>query len=178
MDDYASMIEVVFRRLNRAKEEMERKEQHPKFLPLPDIIFTDGGKGHVRAIKTVADTFDFNIVVLGLVKNTKHKLKALVKDDGVEESILSFKNSSKLLNEISEEVHRYAIDYHRNLRSKSMLKNSIEDIEGIGKNKSKNLFIHFKTIENMKLATIAQIQEVKGINEDLAKKVYEFFHGQ
>lgn len=173
-NDYGSMVEVVFRRLNRAKKEMDGNDENPRFLPLPDIIFVDGGIGHVNAIKNVVDTFGFNIKVLGLGKNNKHKLKEVVKNNEEARNIRDFEYAKKLLNDISEEVHRYAIDYHKNLRSKSFLKTTLEEIDGIGKVKCKNLLIHFKNLEEIKNASVEEIMKVDGMNESLAKKVKDY----
>lgn len=173
-NDYGSMVEVVFRRLNRAKKEMDGNDENPRFLPLPDIIFVDGGIGHVNAIKNVVDTFGFNIKVLGLGKNNKHKLKEVVKNNEEARNIRDFEYAKKLLNDISEEVHRYAIDYHKNLRSKSFLKTTLEEIDGIGKVKCKNLLTHFKNLEEIKKASVEEIMKVDGMNESLAKKVKDY----
>ena len=173
-NDYGSMVEVVFRRLNRARKEMEEQDENARFLPLPDIIFVDGGIGHVNAIKNVVDTFGFNIKVLGLGKNNKHKLTEVVKDSEEARNIKDFEYAKKLLNDISEEVHRYAIDYHKNLRSKSFLKTTLEEIEGIGKVKCRNLLTHFKNLEEIKNASLAEIMKVDGMNEALAKKVKDY----
>ncbi|WP_290771338.1 excinuclease ABC subunit UvrC [Anaerofustis sp.] len=173
-NDYGSMVEVVFRRLNRAKKELDEHEDNPRFLPLPDIIFVDGGIGHVNAVRNVVSTFGFNIKVLGLGKNNKHKLKEVVKNNEESKNIKEFEYAQKLLNDISEEVHRYAIDYHKNLRSKSFLKTTLEEIDGIGKVKCRNLLMHFKNMEDLKKASIEEISKVDGMNEALAKKVKEY----
>ncbi|MCR2032086.1 excinuclease ABC subunit UvrC [Anaerofustis stercorihominis] len=174
-NDYGSMVEVVFRRLNRAQKELKENDGNPRFLPLPDIIFVDGGIGHVNAVKNVVDTFNFNIKVLGLGKNNKHKLKEVVKSNEEARNIRDFEFAVKLLNDISEEVHRFAIDYHKNLRSKSFLKTTLEEIEGIGKVKCRNLLKHFKNMEDLKNAPIEEIIKVDGMNEELAKKVKDHF---
>lgn len=174
-DDYASMVEVVFRRLNRALSEIESNEENPKFLPIPDIIFADGGKAHVNAIKNVVDTFEFKISVFGLVKDSRHHLRALVNENGEEILLKSFNNARFLLNDISEEVHRFAIDYHRNLRSKSFFKSSLEQIDGVGKVKCLNLLKAFKNMENIKNASMEDLLKVDGINEKLAYNIMKYF---
>lgn len=172
-NDYGSMVEVVFRRLNRAYNEIKNNEPNPRFLPLPNIIFADGGLSHVNAVKNVVDSFNFDIKVLGLAKNSKHKLKEVVKSKEEVKSIKDFKYATKILNDISEEVHRYAIGYHKNLRSKSFLKSSLEDIEGIGSVKCKNLLKAFKNMEELKNASIDEIMKVEGMNKELSKRVKE-----
>lgn len=173
-DDYASMMEVVFRRLNRALLELEEKEENPRFLPVPDVIFVDGGIGHINAVKSMVDAFDFDIKVLGLEKNSRHRLKEVVIDSERSRKISDFDYSVKLLNDISEEVHRYAIDYHRNLRSRNLLKSSLEKIPGIGKVKSKNLMKHFRNMGELKKASIEDIEKVPGMNRELAERVMDF----
>ena len=174
-DDYQSMMEVVFRRLNRAFEEERNGDENPKFLPVPDIIFVDGGVGHVNAVKSIVDAFpDFDIKVLGLEKNSRHRLKEIVTDSTHRKKVSDFDYAVKLLNDMSEEVHRYAIDYHRNMRSRNLLKSSLEDIEGIGKVKSKNLMKHFRNMGELKKASVEEIEKVPGMNRKLAERVKDF----
>ena len=175
-NDYGSMVEVVFRRLNRGIVEQQSKDPNPSFLPFPDVIFVDGGIGHVNAIKNVVDAFNLDIKVLGLGKNNKHQLKEVVKNKYEAKNVKEFDYAFKFLNDISEEVHRFAIDYHRNQRSKSFLKTTLEDINGIGKVKSKNLLKHFKNINEIKKASIEEIVSVQGMNEKLAKDLKDYLN--
>ena len=174
-DDYASMMEVVFRRLNRALMEIESGEENPRFLPVPDIIFVDGGVGHVNAVKSIIAAFpDFDIRVLGLEKNSRHRLREVVIDSDHSRNVRDFDYCPKLLNDISEEVHNYAINYHRSLRSRNLLKSELEKIEGIGKVKSKNLMKHFRNMSELKKASVEDTMKVEGMNRKLAEKVREF----
>lgn len=175
-DDYASMSEVVFRRLNRALEEMQNNEPNPKFLPLPQVIFVDGGLNHINAIKSVITDFKFNITVAGLVKDSKHKLRGLMLSDGTEIRQDNLKYSKKLLNDISEEVHRYAIEYHRMSRSKSMLKTELETIPGIGPKRCMALLKHFTNMEKIQNASVDELMQVDGMSKTAAENIYEYFN--
>ncbi len=175
-NDYGSMGEVVFRRLSRAKEEIETEVSNPKFLPLPEVILVDGGLAHVRTVKSIVENFGYPIIVAGLVKDNKHKLRALMRDDGTEISIKDIKYAARLLNDISEEVHRAAIGYHKIKRSKSMLKTELEDIPGIGKKRSVSLLKVFGSIKRIKNASVEELCAAEGMNISAAQKVYGFYH--
>jgi excinuclease ABC subunit C len=149
-NDYGSMGEVVFRRLSRAKEETENETESPKFLPLPEVILVDGGLAHVHTVKSIVENFG-SVIVAGLVKDSKHNLRGLMLSSGTEINIKDIKYASRLLNEISEEVHRAAIGYHKIKRSKSMLKTELEDIPGIGKSRSVSLLKYFGSVEKSKM---------------------------
>lgn len=175
-NDYGSMGEVVFRRLSRAKEEIESEVSNPKFLPIPEVILVDGGLAHVHTVKSIVENFGYPIIVAGLVKDNKHKLRALMRDDGSEISVRNIKYASRLLNDISEEVHRAAIGYHKIKRSKSMLKTELEDISGIGKNRSVSLLKYFGSIKKIKNASVEELCAAEGMNISAAQKVYAFYH--
>ncbi len=175
-NDYASTAEVVFRRLSRAKTELDDSVKNAKFLPLPQLIFADGGKSHVNTINSVIKDFGYPIVCAGLVKDAKHKLRAVIDSEGNELSLNEFKHSKKLLNEMSEEVHRFAIEYHRASRSKTMLKTQLEEIDSIGKQRCLSLMKHFSTIEAIKKASVEELCKADKMNEASAKKVYEYFN--
>ncbi|MEL7570241.1 MAG: excinuclease ABC subunit UvrC [Eubacteriaceae bacterium] len=176
-DDYAAMGEVVFRRLKRAQEETEDvDETNKKFLPLPDIIFVDGGEAHVKIAKSIVDTFGYDIAIAGLKKDISHKLSALSFNN---ESIplSKLKKCAKFLFNISEEVHRYAYEYHSVKRRQNMLSSVLEQIPQIGEKRRKSLMEYFKNIESIKNATIEDICKVEGINKQTAKIIYEYFKG-
>lgn len=175
-NDYASMSEVVFRRLNRAFEELRDSVSAPKFLPLPDLILVDGGLTHVNTVMGVISTFGYDIEVAGLVKDSKHRLRGIILPDGTEIRQDSFRFAGKILNDISEEVHRYAIEYHRSSRSRSMLKSELSQIEGIGAKKSQALMDRFKNIDAIKNATAEQLAETEGITEKLAENIIRYFN--
>lgn len=175
-DDYASMSEMVFRRLNRAYEELNTSCENPKFLPLPQLIFVDGGLSHINAVKAVVDSFDFDITVAGLVKDNKHKLRGLMLSNGEEIKQDKFKYAKKLLNDISEEVHRYAIEYHRLSRSKSMLKTELETIPGIGQKRCSALLKYFGSLDKIRNAEIEELASVDGMNRQAAENIYRYFN--
>lgn len=176
-DDYASMSEVVFRRLQHAYTEMQENTPNPKFLPLPELILADGGLTHVNAVRSIIKDFGFDIAVAGLVKDSKHKLRGLMLEDGTEIKQSNFKYAKKLLNDISEEVHRFAIEYHRASRSKSMLKSELEDIQGIGPKRVAALMRSLKTIDKIKTASVEELASADGMNLKAAEAVYEYFNG-
>jgi excinuclease ABC subunit C len=133
-DDYASVSEIVFRRLERARAEMEAAAQTPKFLPLPEVILIDGGAAHVKIARQLVLNFGYDIAVAGLVKNSDHKLRALVGADGGEYALAAAGGAAKLLNEMSEAVHKDAVGYHRKSRAKHMVQTELTGIAGIGEN--------------------------------------------
>lgn len=174
-DDYAAMAEAVLRRLKRAQTELlEPKTKLKKFLPLPEIIFVDGGNTHVKIIKSIVENFNFNIVIAGLKKDSNHKLCA-VSYDNSSIALEEFKHSSKLLFNISEEVHRYAYDYHSVKRRQNLLCSELDSIPGIGEKRRAELIKKFKSIENIKNASYEELCEIEGINNSLAKLIIEYF---
>lgn len=175
-NDYASTAELVFRRLSRAKEELEGNVQNPKFLPLPQLIFADGGAAHVNTIKSVIKDFGYPIACAGLVKDSKHKLRAVIDEQGKQMSLADFAHSQKLLYEMSEEVHRFAVEYHRSSRSKAMLKTELEEIQGIGKKRCISLMKHFGTLDSIKQASVEQLSGAPGMNKASAQRVYDYFN--
>ena len=157
------------------KEVIERRIKHSLsgdnkgFGVLPDLILADGGITQIRAIMEVIDEYNLNIPVYGMVKNDKHQTRALIDKDRNE-----IKISTELLNFITifqDEVHNTAIEYHRKLREKEMLKSELDDINGIGEKKRQELLKKFGSIENIKNASIEELTNIKGINEDLAKRI-------
>lgn len=175
-NDYDALEEVLRRRFYRYFEEIKNKDNPKnKFNKLPDLILMDGGIGQVNVALKVLEEFGLNIEVAGMVKDEKHKTRALV-FNGDEISILKDSNSFKLIYKIQEEVHRFAIEYHRSLRTKSVIKSELDEIQGIGPKRKMELIKHFKSIENIKNATIEELMMVKGMNKNLAQKVYEYFH--
>ena len=167
-DDPLCTEEVVTRRLKHSIE-------NPKggFGSLPDLILADGGITQIKAIKRALKKYNLEkqIPVYGMVKDDKHTTRALVNEERKE-----FEISEKLfmfITNLQNEVHNTAIEYHRKLREQGMTKSALDDIEGIGKTKREALINHFRTIEKIKNASIKELQEVKGINEKLAKFIKE-----
>jgi len=177
-DDYAAMGEVIFRRLKRAQEEMLSKNTaYKKFLPLPDVIFVDGGEAHVKIAKNIIETFGFDIKAAGLKKDKYHKLSALsFEDESI--PINTIKECSKFLINISDEVHRYAYEYHSVKRRQSMLSSQLDKVPQIGEKRRKALIDKFKSIENIKNASAEELSETEGINYKIAKIIYNYFNNE
>ncbi len=179
-NDYASMQEIVFRRLSRGLEEQESLSQQApdepegKFSVFPDLLLIDGGVGHVHAVEEVLRALKVDIPVAGMVKDDRHRTDQLF----YMEHMIPIKKEPELyryIASIQEEVHRFAIEYHKQLRSKNMMNSILEDIEGIGEKRRNNLLKHFKSIEKIKTASLAELEEVEGMNKKTAEKVFEHF---
>ena len=163
-DDPKCMEEVVTRRLKHSIE-------NPKggFGLLPDLILADGGITQIRAINNAIRSYDIKIPVFGMVKNDKHQTRALINEERKEIEISE--NLFNFITNFQNEVHNTAIEYHRKVRDKQLTKSALDDIEGIGPKKKEELLKKFKTIKNIKEATVEQIAEIKGINKELAEKI-------
>ena len=168
-NDYASMEEVLTRRYTRAKE------GDPSFTRLPDVILMDGGKGQVHAAEHVLHELGFNIPVAGMVKDDFHRTRGLYFHDR-ELPIKRDSEGFKLLTRIQDEVHRFAIEYHRLLRSKGQVHSVLDDIEGIGPARRKALLRTFKTTEAIRDASVEELLHAPSMNEAAAENVYRFFH--
>ncbi|KRQ87107.1 UvrABC system protein C [Caloramator mitchellensis] len=176
-NDYAALEEVLRRRFNRFVEEMnsDKPEHQKKFNILPDLILMDGGEGQVNIAKKVLEEFSLDIHVAGMVKDDKHRTRGLI-FQGSEIMIYKDSNAFKLVAKVQDEVHRFAIEYHRKLRSKSVVKSSLDEIEGIGSKRKTALLKHFGSIENIKNANIEELSKVEGMNIKAAERVYNYFH--
>lgn len=159
-NDYDSMAEIVDRRI--------------KYGNLPDLILLDGGKGQVSAVKKVLKLHNVEIPLWGMYKDDKHRTKGLISQEKQIE-LDKTSNLYRFVAGIQEEVHNYAITYHRSLRNKSLTKSVLDDIQGIGEKRKKALLNHFKDIENIKKATFEELLEVDGMNKNSCKNVYNFF---
>ena len=168
-DDYASMREVVYRRYSRMIEEG---------TTLPDLILTDGGKGHMESVRQVVeDTLHLNIPIVGLAKNDKHTTSEVLV--GFPPQSIGLKPTDTLfrfLAEIQEEVHRFAITFHRDKRSKSQIASELDSIKGIGESSKKLLLKHFKSVKRISLASLEELTEVLPISR--ASIIYAHFHPQ
>ena len=179
-DDYLAMSEVITRRLGRAAAETDKIEKgileksKAKFLPLPDLILLDGGKGHVHAIAKVLEQTGFSIPLWGMVKDDKHRFRALT--DGEREVMLP-KNSDafRLVGAISEQVHDTAISYHTKLRGKKGLSSELSNIEGVGETRRKKLMKYFRSIGSIAQADMDALLAA-GIDKKTAQNVYDYFH--
>ncbi|MBR3836382.1 MAG: excinuclease ABC subunit UvrC [Clostridia bacterium] len=170
-DDYASMAEVISRRLNRYEEE---KESGEGFGILPDLILLDGGIGQINAVLPIIRAFGYDIPVYGMVKDNKHRTRAIAFDGG-EIAINSKRQAFTLISTIQEEVHRYSVAYHHQKHRKSMFNATLTKIEGVGEKKSKALLKHFKTISAIKEASVDELCKAEGINRSTAQKVFDYF---
>ncbi len=165
-DDPRCMQEVVTRRIKHTLEKDDNA-----FGGLPDLILADGGITQIRAIKKALDDCNVDIPVYGMVKDNTHSTRALV-DENKNEFVISDKLFNFITN-LQDEVHKTAIEYHRKLRDKEMTKSKLDYIEGIGDKKREALLKHFGTITKIKNASIEELTSIKGINENLAKKIKE-----
>ncbi|WP_373598879.1 excinuclease ABC subunit UvrC [Paraclostridium bifermentans] len=159
-NDYDSMAEIVERRL--------------KYGDLPDLMLLDGGKGQVSSVKKVLDRYDVKIPLWGMFKDDKHRTKGLISQEK-EIELDKTSNLYRFVASIQEEVHNYAISYHRSLRNKSLTKSVLDDIQGIGEKRKKALLAHFKGVDEIKKATFEELLEVDGMNKTSAENVYNFF---
>jgi excinuclease ABC subunit C len=173
-NDYASMQETLFRRLSRAKKEKEENEENTKFSNMPDLILVDGGMTHVSAAQQVVDELGFNLIIAGMAKDNRHRSKALVYK-GKEYDMSSNMPLLRLITEIQDETHRVAVDYNRKLRAKRYIHSELDEIDGIGEARKKALLRHFKSIAAIKRADTTKLQEVEGINDRIATKIYNYF---
>ena len=173
-NDYASMKEVITRRLSHAiKENTEGKTS--SFTRLPDLILMDGGKTQVHAAEEVLLAFGMDIPVCGMVKDDRHRTRGLLFHEQ-EIRIPLTSEGFKLVTRIQDEVHRFAITYHRKLRDERNLHSVLDDIKGIGEVRRKALLRHFGSIERIAVAEVADLLEVDGMTIPAAEQVYLFFH--
>lgn len=176
-DDYASMQEVLTRRFRRGIEEQKDKEEDEfsGFSQFPDLILMDGGKGQVHVAEQVLADLGLTIPVCGMVKDDNHRTRGLYYQDH-EIPISHTSEGFKLITRIQDEVHRFAIEYHRLLRSKGQVHSILDDIEGIGPTRRKALMKYFKSIEEIRAASEEELGKVPSMNRQSAQKVYQFFH--
>ena len=164
-DDYASMREVVYRRYSRLMEEAQ---------PLPDLIIADGGVGHIETIrKVVEDELNLNIPIAGLAKNDKHRTRDLIFNN----QVISMKTNDvcfNFLTQIQNEVHRFAIEFHRDKRSKSQIKSELDEIPGIGQNTKEKLLKELKSVKRIQNAEISELEKIIGTHR--ASIIYGYFH--
>ena len=168
-DDYHSMAEVVSRRIARYMSDDE------KFGALPDLMLIDGGATHAKAALNVLTDAGLAVPVFGMVKDDRHRTRALVTPDGEEIGISMSPTVFALIGAIQEETHRFAIEYHRSLRSKNTAKSKLDDIEGIGEKRRNALLKSFGSLKAIRAATIEELAGV--VPKDAAGRVYAHFHG-
>lgn len=168
-DDYRSMAEVLERRFI---EYQNGDDEY--FKTLPDLILLDGAEGQISAVMPILKKYNIDIALFGMVKDSKHKTRAIASSGG-DILIKSNRAAFTLVTSIQDEVHRFAIGYHKNRRSKTMLKSELLEIENVGKSRAAALLSHFKTISNIKKASVEELEKVKGINKSAAQAVYNYF---
>ena len=168
-DDYRSMNEVLDRRFAEYK-----KGEDEYFKILPDLILLDGAKGQISAVLPLLFKYGIDVPVFGMVKDSKHRTRAIAASNSDIE-IKSNRRAFTLVTNIQDEVHRFAISYHKKLQSKKLLNRELTGIEGIGKSKADALLKHFGSMKKIKTASVCELQKVKGISEKNAKTIYEYF---
>ncbi len=174
------MQEVIYRRVKNALA------GDRGFLPLADLMLIDGGKGHVHAVLEVLRELDISLAVVGMAKDDFHRTRALVYPVRGTDGTIAFAEEElkendllfKYIGSIQEEVHRFAIDYHKRLRDKDMTHSILDDIEGIGKVKRMNLLRYFKDIEKIKNASEEELLQVPKITKKNAENIVNFFLAQ
>ena len=182
-DDYGSMYEVLTRRFTHGlKEQAEMREKNldealGKFTRFPDLILMDGGKGQVNVALRVMEELNLNIPVCGMVKDDTHSTRGLYYNN-IEIPIDTHSEGFKLITRIQDETHRFAIEYHRSLRSKTQVHSILNDIEGVGDVRRKALMKYFKSIEAIREASQEELAQAPSMNEQVAQKVYQFFHSK
>lgn len=173
-DDYGSMREVLSRRFNEYKKAQD-KNADEGFGKMPDLILLDGGKGQVSVVKDTLNSMGISVPVFGMVKDSKHKTRA-VTGDGGEIAINANRSVFTLVAQIQEEVHRFSVSYHHKKHSKKGLNMSLTKIEGIGEKKAAALLKSFKTLSAIKNASVEELALTKGINRELAQNIYDYYN--
>ena len=179
-DDYACMKEVLTRRFvhgmeeSRELEEKELEKEYGSFTRFPDLLLMDGGRGQVNIALSVLDELNVHIPVCGMVKDDNHRTRGLYFNN-VELPIDTRSEGFKLITRIQDEAHRFAIEYHRSLRSKAQVQSSLDQIPGVGSARRKALMRHFKSMEEIKNADVETLSQVPEIPTHIAENIYRFF---
>lgn len=182
-DDYACMREVLTRRFrhgmeeSRELEEQEMDQEYGSFTKFPDLILMDGGRGQVNIALSVLEELGIDIPVCGMVKDDNHRTRGLYYHN-IELPIDTHSEGFKLITRIQDEAHRFAIEYHRSLHSKTQVKSVLDDIPGVGPARRKALMRHFKSLEEIRQATVEELMEIPEMNERTAQEIVAFFASQ
>ena len=182
-DDYACMREVLTRRFrhgmeeSKELEEQEMDQEYGSFTKFPDLILMDGGRGQVNIALSVLEELGIDIPVCGMVKDDNHRTRGLYYHN-IELPIDTHSEGFKLITRIQDEAHRFAIEYHRSLRSKTQVKSVLDDIPGVGPARRKALMRHFKSLEEIRQATVEELMEIPEMNERTAQEIVAFFASQ
>ncbi|HJA34519.1 MAG TPA: excinuclease ABC subunit UvrC [Candidatus Mediterraneibacter merdigallinarum] len=174
-DDYGSMREVLTRRFTHGLKEREENVELGKFTSFPDLIMMDGGKGQVNVALQVLDELHLHIPVCGMVKDDHHRTRGLYyhnEEIPIDRSSEAF----RLITRIQDEAHRFAVEYHRQLRGKGQVHSILDDIEGIGPARRKALMRHYTSLDDIRKAKIEELAKIPSMNEKAAESVYKFFH--
>lgn len=180
-DDYGSMYEVLTRRFTHGMKEQEERKQrrleqeYGSFTRFPDLIMMDGGKGQVNVALRVLEELRLHIPVCGMVKDDNHRTRGLYYNN-VEIPIERNSEGFKLITRVQDEAHRFAIEYHRSLRSKEQVHSVLDDIPGIGPARRKALMRRFLSLDEIRKADVETLAQVETMNVQSARAVYEFFH--
>ena len=174
-DDYGSMREVLTRRFTHGLREREESKELGGFTAFPDLILMDGGKGQVNVAQQVLDELHLHIPVCGMVKDDHHRTRGLYYENE-EITIDRSSEAFKLITRIQDEAHRFAIEYHKQLRGKGQVHSILDDIEGIGPARRKALMRSFQNLDEIKEASVEVLTAIPSMNEKAAKSVYNFFH--
>lgn len=182
-DDYACMREVLTRRFrhgmeeSKELEEQEMDQEYGSFTKFPDLILMDGGRGQVNIALSVLEELGIDIPVCGMVKDDNHRTRGLYYHN-IELPIDTHSEGFKLITRIQDEAHRFAIEYHRSLRSKTQVRSVLDDIPGVGPARRKALMRHFKSLEEIRQATVEELMEIPKMNERTAEEIVTFFASQ
>lgn len=182
-DDYACMREVLMRRFrhgmeeSKELEEQEMDQEYGSFTKFPDLILMDGGRGQVNIALSVLEELGIDIPVCGMVKDDNHRTRGLYYHN-IELPIDTHSEGFKLITRIQDEAHRFAIEYHRSLRSKTQVKSVLDDIPGVGPARRKALMRHFKSLEEIRQASVEELMEIPEMNERTAEEIVTFFASQ
>ena len=182
-DDYACMREVLTRRFrhgmeeSKELEEQEMDQEYGSFTKFPDLILMDGGRGQVNIALSVLEELGIDIPVCGMVKDDNHRTRGLYYHN-IELPIDTHSEGFKLITRIQDEAHRFAIEYHRSLRSKTQVKSVLDDIPGVGPARRKALMRHFKSLEEIRQASVEELMEIPEMNERTAEEIVTFFTSQ
>ena len=182
-DDYACMREVLTRRFrhgmeeSKELEEQEMDQEYGSFTKFPDLILMDGGRGQVNIALSVLEELGIDIPVCGMVKDDNHRTRGLYYHN-IELPIDPHSEGFKLITRIQDEAHRFAIEYHRSLRSKTQVKSVLDDIPGVGPARRKALMRHFKSLEEIRQASVEELMEIPEMNERTAEEIVTFFASQ
>ena len=175
-DDYASMREVLTRRFRHGLEEQKSGKELGSFNVFPDLIMMDGGKGQVNIALEVLDELHLSIPVCGMVKDDHHRTRGLYYQN-IEIPIDRNSEGFRLITRVQDEAHRFAIEFHRKLRSQGQVHSILDDIPGIGPARRKALMRTFASLDEIKNAEVEDLKKIPSMDEKSAKSVYNFFRG-